>query len=81
MKQKDIPLILAIVVVSAILSFVIGRLIFTAPKNRQEKVEVVQPIQTAFEKPDSRYFNARSINPTQLIRITKNSNPKPFNGQ
>lgn len=81
MKQKDIPLIIAVVVASAILSFVVGRLVFAAPKDRQQKVEVVTAITTDFEKPDNRYFNTRSINPTQLIRVTENINLKPFSGQ
>jgi hypothetical protein len=80
MKQKDIALILAVVIASGIISLVIGRLVFAAPKNRQQKVEVVDVISTEFSQPDSKYFNAQSLNPTQLIRISENSNATPFNG-
>jgi hypothetical protein len=81
MKQKDMSLIIAVVVVSAILSFILGHLVFAAPKNRQQKVEIVDAISTDFPRPDSRYFNSESINPTQLIRIAENANLRPFNGQ
>ena len=78
MKQKDIALILAIAVCSAILSLIIGRLVFAAPKDRQQKVEVVDKISTEFTIPDSKYFNSKSINPTQLIKIGENVNASPF---
>ena len=81
MKQKDIALILVVVVMSGVLSLFVARLLFTPPKNRQQKVEVVDAITTDFLHPDSQYFNATSINPTQLIRISENANPAPFKGQ
>jgi hypothetical protein len=80
MKQKDIALIIVIVAVSAILSFVVGRLVFTGPKNRQQTIEIVDPISTEFPQPDSKYFNSRAIDPTQLIHIGENINAAPFNG-
>lgn len=80
MKQKDIALIVVIAVLSGIISLVLGRLIFAAPKDRQQKVEVVDAIKTEFPQPDVQYFNAQSINPTQLIRIGENSNAAPFSG-
>ena len=39
------------------------------------------PLSTDFPHADQRYFNARSINPTQLIQITESTNVTPFNGQ
>lgn len=81
MKQKDIALIAIIVFVSAVLSFVISRILFAPPQNRQAKVEVVQPITADFPQPDSRYFNKNSIDPTKLITIGDNPNPSPFNPQ
>ena len=80
MKQKDIALIIAVVLFSGVLSLVVGRLVFAAPKDREQKVEVVDAITTEFPRPDSKYFNDQSINPTQLIRIGENSNTAPFNG-
>lgn len=81
MKQKDIVIILVVVVFSAVVSFVLGRLLFAPPAGREQKVEVVDPISTEFIKPDTAYYNTNSINPTQLIRISENTNAAPFNGQ
>jgi hypothetical protein len=79
-KQKDIALIIVIAMVSGIVSFAIAHVLFAAPKDRQQKVEVVDAISTAFPLPSSQYFNSQSIDPTQLITIGQNSNVAPFNG-
>ncbi|HVI60767.1 MAG TPA: hypothetical protein VM535_01280 [Candidatus Saccharimonadales bacterium] len=78
MKQKDILIIVVIVFFSAIVSFLVSRLIFVAPQNRQQSVEVVQPITADFDKPDSRYFNDQAFDPAQPITIEQNANPNPF---
>ncbi len=80
MRQKDIALIVVIVFLSAIISFFVSKTIFASPKNRQQAVEVVQPITSDFPKPDKRYFNSQSFDPTQLITIGQNANPDPFSG-
>jgi hypothetical protein len=80
MKQKDAVLIIVIVFLSAVISFVVSRLIFASPANRQQQVDVVQSISTDFPNPDSRYFNSSSIDPTQLIQIGNTTNSNPFNG-
>jgi hypothetical protein len=80
MKQKDIALIVIVVIISAILSLFISKAIFASPKNRQQQVEVVQPISANLPTPDSRYFNGNAFDPTQLITIGQNSNPDPFSG-
>lgn len=80
MKQKDLALIIAVVAFSAVVSLVAGRLVFAAPKNRQQTVAVVDPLSANFPVPDSRYFNSQSIDPTQLIQISENINQAPFNG-
>lgn len=80
MKQKDIAMIIVVVFVSGVLSFFISRLFFAAPKDRQQKVEVVDVITSDFPTPDKKYFNKDSINPTQLIHIGDTNNPNPFNG-
>ena len=80
MKQKDIILIVIIVFFSAIISLLVSKAIFVSPKNRQQQVEVVQPITADFPKPDSHYFNDQSFDPTQTITIGQNANPNPFNG-
>ena len=81
MKQKDIALIIVAVFVSGVLSLVISNTLFASPKNRQEKVEVVEPISAEFKQPDQEYFNSNSLDPTQLITIGNNNNTQPFNGQ
>jgi hypothetical protein len=78
MKQKDIALIVIIVFFSAVISLLISKAIFAPPKNRQQQVEVVQPLTADFPKPDSRYFNNQAFDPTQLITISQNANPNPF---
>lgn len=80
MKQKDVALILVIAFFGAILSFVTSRLLLGSPGDRKEEVEVVQAISADFPTPDQRYFNSKSINPTQLIEIGNNNNTDPFSG-
>ncbi|HSW37403.1 MAG TPA: hypothetical protein VLG37_03490 [Candidatus Saccharimonadales bacterium] len=79
MKQKDIALIIIIVFISAVLSLFLSKMLFASPKNRQQKVEVVEPISADFPTPDSRYFNTQAFDPTKLIKIGDNTNPTPFN--
>lgn len=81
MKQKDIALVIVVVFVSAMLSFFVSKLLFASPKNRQQRVEVVNPITPEFNKPDSRYFNKDAVNPTKLIQIGDTSNTTPFNSK
>ncbi|HET7060445.1 MAG TPA: hypothetical protein VFH99_03995 [Candidatus Saccharimonadales bacterium] len=81
MKQKDIALIIMIIAIAGVLSFFISKQIFASPKNRQQQVEVVQPITADFPKPDSNYFNSQAFDPTQTITIGQNANPDPFSGQ
>lgn len=80
MKQKDIALIIVIAAISAVVSFVVSGKIFVTPSTRQQKVEVVDAINTTFTTPDTKYFNAQSVNPAQTIVIGNNSNQNPFNG-
>lgn len=79
MKQKDVILIIVVLFVSAIVSFFISSKLFASPKDRQTQVEVVEPISADLKQPDSRYFNANSIDPTQLIQIGNQNNQQPFN--
>jgi hypothetical protein len=79
MKQKDVALVILIAFVSAVLSLVLSRILFTSSQNQQE-AQVVPVITASFPSPDSRYFNNNSIDPTQLIQIGNNNNQNPFNG-
>ena len=81
MRQKDIVIIAAVAVCSAVLSLVLSRLLFAKPANRNQQVEIVQPISSEFPQPDRRYFNAQSVDPTQPIVIGNGVNPEPFRGQ
>ncbi len=79
MKQKDFALIGLVIVISVVVSYLISNLIFSTPKNRQQKVDVVQSISSSFDQPDKKYFNSNSFDPTVIISINQNNNPTPFN--
>lgn len=78
MKQKDLALIIVIAFIGAVASLFISKQLFVTPKNREQQVEVVQPISADFEKPDKAYFNSSSIDPTKVITIGQNTNSNPF---
>jgi len=80
MKQKDIALIIVIAAVSAVVSFFVSGKVFVTPSNRQQQVEVVDPINASFQTPDKKYFNSSSIDPTQSSTIGNGTNQAPFNG-
>jgi hypothetical protein len=80
MKQKDIALIGIVVIVSAFISLFASKALIASPKNRQQQVEVVQPITADFPKPDEHYFNRQAFDPTKQITIGQNTNTDPFNG-
>lgn len=79
MKQKDIILVIVMAFISAVLAFVVSGWIFGKPQNRRQTAEKVDVIASEFSKPPEKYFNANSVNPTQLITIGDASNPNPFN--
>ncbi len=76
MKQKDIILIIVIVFISGTLSFFVSKKLFAKPKDRSVEVKIVEAINTDFNKPDQKYFNEESINPTQIIQIGQDQ-PQP----
>ncbi len=80
MKQKDIALITVIAIVSGAISFVVSGKVFVTSSNRQQKVEVVDAINTTFPQPNAKYFNSKSIDPSQTIQIGDSNNTNPFNG-
>jgi hypothetical protein len=79
MKQKDIALIAVIVIISGVISIFVSKALFAPPSSKQ-KVEVVESISPSFPTPETTYFNAQSVDPTQLIQIGNNNNSAPFNG-
>lgn len=78
MKQKDIAIIILIGAVSAVFSLIVSNLVIGTPTTKAVEVEVVEPITPEFAELDKRYFNAESVNPTQIIQIQDNDT-KPFN--
>lgn len=79
MKQKDLILIIVMVFVGAVAALVASRLFFSSPQNRSQKAEVVDAITAEFSQPPTKYFNGKSVNPTQQIEIGGTTNPNPFN--
>jgi len=79
MKDKDIILIIVVVFVSGIFSITISSYLFSTSRH-QTTVEEVEQISPTFQNPDPKYFNSKSIDPTQLIQIGPGSNTAPFNG-
>jgi hypothetical protein len=79
MKQKDIIVIIVVVAVSGMLAVVASKLIIRTG-DKQQQVEVVQAISADFPEPDKRFFNNKSLDPTQAIKIGDNTNDDPFKG-
>ncbi len=79
MKQKDILLIIVISFMSIVLSLVASNIVFNNKNSKKLKTDVVTAITPEFKQPDTKYFNAQSNDPTQIIRIGDNSNQTPFN--
>ena len=77
MKRKDLIIIVSVIIFSIIVSYILSSILISGPGNKQQ-VEVVSQISSEFTSPSSKYFNAQSIDPTQLIQITNNSNQTPF---
>lgn len=80
MKQKDVALIIIIAAISGSISFAASHFLFASPQNHEQQVAVVDPITTDFTTPDTKFFNAQSIDPAKLIQVGSNNNTNPFNG-
>lgn len=78
MKQKDIALIVIVAVVAGVFSIVITSTVFVGKKGKELKAETVSSISSEFKQPDKNVFNQDALNPTQLIQIGENNNPKPL---
>lgn len=81
MKQKDIVLIITIIIISGIFSLIISNYVFVTPKDRKTEVEVVPVVSSKFKQPDKRFYNSESFDPTRIIVIGGNSNQDPFAGR
>ena len=80
MKQKDIALIVLIAAISAVLSIVISKTLFSEATSKDQKAEVVFVITNQFPEPDKAYFNTSAFDPTKQITIGQNANTDPFKG-
>jgi hypothetical protein len=80
MKQKDIALIALVVVISAVVSLMLSKVLFGGAQVGQQKAEVVQPITSDFPQPDTHYFNKDAFDPTKPVTIGQDANPDPFSG-
>lgn len=78
MKQKDIAIIIAVGFFAAVVSLLLTQTFFVSKKDRELTAEVVEPISSDFNVPDTNVFNPRAINPTQLIQIGDSTNSAPF---
>lgn len=77
MKQKDFIIIGLIVLMGAILSLGVSKLLISG-QNSIQKVEIVEPISADFPLPSKKYFNEDAFDPTQVIKIQDNNNSSPF---
>ncbi len=78
MRKKDLGVIAVVVIVSAVISYFISSSFISSAEDRKQSVEIVEPIVSEFVEPDKRYFNQTSVNPTQTIVISPETNPNPF---
>jgi hypothetical protein len=78
MKAKDIGVLAVVGIVSAVFSYFLSSLLISSSEDRKATVEVVAPISAEFTRPDTKYFNASSVNPTQNIVVEPITNPNPF---
>ncbi len=84
MKQKDITLIVVVIIVAGTFSLIFSNLVLK-PRIKRDSVEVVEPISA--DMPDvandpayKSFFNGNALNPTQKIQIGDQQNQDPFRG-
>lgn len=83
MKQKDVVLIVAVAVITGLISMILSGLFFNPPK-KDSKVPVVDDFTTSL--PDikndpsySNFLNEQALNPAQPVQIGPAGNTVPFN--
>lgn len=80
-KSKDLPALVLMVGLAAIISYFGSNLLFGSSSNRSTKVEVVDPITSEFNYQDKPYYAQNEnpalapLNPTRDITINANNNP------
>ncbi len=78
MKQKDIALIVVIIVISTIVSIFVSNAVFGGKSSKNQTVETVPKITSTFETNNSPNYFQNGYDPTQLIQIGPNNNTNPF---
>lgn len=79
-KQSDIAMLVLITAISLVAAYLIGGAVINSPDSRTTPVEIAVPISSEFNEPDTRIFNANSINPTEQIKIGDPNTNSPFQG-
>lgn len=79
MKQKDWILIIVVAFISGVLSIFVSKFLISPSTSKLTAVKV-PAITTEFPDPDKRYFNANSLNVTQMIKIGENTGPVVISG-
>jgi len=77
MKPRDFALIGGAIVLGIIVSIFVSKAVFVN-SNSSQSVDVVPYLSASIPTPSKQYFNSKSIDPTQFIRIGNNSNQNPF---
>lgn len=78
MKQNDIAILLAAVIVGGFVSLFISQTVFVTSAKKQQTAQKVEKITAELKEPDNKVFNDTAINPTKLIQIGDQSNTTPF---
>jgi hypothetical protein len=78
MKKNDITLIVGTMLFGAVLAVLVTSVILSNSISTQQRVQVVNTINTSFQPPSNQYLNSSSIDPTLLVKIGNNSNTAPF---
>lgn len=78
MKKNDLGVMVAVAIFAVVFSLILSNLLFTPKSTKGLKAQKIDAIQSAFQKPDKKFFNSDSINPTQLIQIGDSPNAQPF---
>lgn len=80
-KQSDIAMIILVTAISLVAAYLISGALINSPDSRITPVEIAVPISPDFPEPDTRIFNANSINPTETIKIGDGNTSNPFQGE
>lgn len=84
MHQKDLTLIIMVVIVAGTFSLIFSSLVLK-PRIVRDKAEIVQAISpnmpdTTNDVAYKSFFNPNALNPTQQIKIGDQQNQDPFSG-